>query len=664
MPFRQWLRSPRRLLGLFLAVMLTLGAALGWLGWRLLEQDRELSSQRIRERLESAADLAEAVLVRRLSEAEDRLGLLMSATDPTAGAPQRAEHDDEDVLTVVMRSEDLEVRPPGHLLYYPVVPAARNAVASVFASGEALEFRQRDYAKAAAAFRELARSSDSAVRAGALLRLARNLRKAGSTTDALAVYDELARMKAVLVEGLPADLVGRHGRCVLLDELKRLPALHDEASAVHADLQRGTWRLTRGAYGFYVQEARRWIQPDPIVETRGQDASALAGGVDWLWDEWQRIRRGEARAAGRHALWIDGRPSLVLWRSSSDRLVSVIGGQGFLERQFGSALTPVMERQAARLTLIDAEGHAVLGEAGGSAPQRAVRSLGETELPWTLSVASANPGADLARLASRRVLLLAAFGVTVLFVFTGSAFILRALTRELEVARLQSDFVAAVSHEFRTPLASLRQLSELLADGRVPSEERRQDYYEGLRRESERLHRLVENLLDFGRMDAGAREYRFEAVEPGRLVSGVAKEFAEQVRQQGYHLEVTANDHLPAVRADREALSRALWNLLDNAVKYSPDSKTIWVEAAREGSQIAIQVRDRGVGIAPDEQQQIFKKFVRAPSAKAAGIKGTGLGLAMVQHIVSAHGGEIRVTSEPGAGSTFTILLPVAGDLL
>jgi signal transduction histidine kinase len=159
-------------------------------------------------------------------------------------------------------------------------------------------------------------------------------------------------------------------------------------------------------------------------------------------------------------------------------------------------------------------------------------------------------------------------------------------------------------------------------------------------------------------MDAGAREYRFESVEPGALVNGVAEEFAEQVRQQGYHLEVTANHHLPPVRADREALGRALWNLLDNAVKYSPGSKAIWVEAAREGSQVAIQVRDRGVGIAPDEQQEIFKKFVRAPGAKAAGIKGTGLGLSMVQHIVSAHGGEIRLVSEPGRGSTFTIMLP------
>lgn len=236
------------------------------------------------------------------------------------------------------------------------------------------------------------------------------------------------------------------------------------------------------------------------------------------------------------------------------------------------------------------------------------------------------------------------------------------MTRELEVARLQSDFVSAVSHEFRTPLASLRQLSELLTDGRVPSEKRRQEYYEGLRRESERLYRLVENLLDFGRMEAGAEEYRFELLEMESFFRGVVEEFAQEARQRGYSVDIVQQGHLPRVQADREALTRALWNLLDNAVKYSPQNKTLWAEAACENGQIAIRVRDQGLGIAPHEQKQIFKRFVRAVSADAAGAKGTGLGLTMVEHIVAAHGGQVHVESEPGVGSTFTILLPSAKE--
>ncbi len=240
----------------------------------------------------------------------------------------------------------------------------------------------------------------------------------------------------------------------------------------------------------------------------------------------------------------------------------------------------------------------------------------------------------------------------------GTYFITRSINKELEIRQLQSDFVSAVSHEFRTPLASLRQLSELLADGRVPSEERRLAYYTGLRRETERLQRLVESLLEFGRMEAGARQYRFESMDPAALVHRVAEEFAQHLADDGYRIDAEAERSLPPIRVDPEAISRALWNLLDNAVKYSPGQRVVRVEATRLDDRVAISVRDRGLGISPNEQRQIFNKFVRAESAKAAGIPGTGLGLAMVQHIVRAHGGEISVESQVGVGSTFTILLP------
>jgi signal transduction histidine kinase len=198
----------------------------------------------------------------------------------------------------------------------------------------------------------------------------------------------------------------------------------------------------------------------------------------------------------------------------------------------------------------------------------------------------------------------------------------------------------------------------MLADGRVPSEARRQEYYEGLRRASERLYRLVEGLLDFGRMEAGARQYRIESLDTGSFFRGVVEEFAEEATERGYRLEIAQQDNLPHVRADREALARALRNLLDNAVKYSPQHKTVWVSAVCENGQVAMRVSDKGLGIGLHEQKQIFKKFVRAASADAAGAKGTGLGLTMVEHIVAAHGGHVRVNSEPGVGSTFTILLP------
>ena len=246
-------------------------------------------------------------------------------------------------------------------------------------------------------------------------------------------------------------------------------------------------------------------------------------------------------------------------------------------------------------------------------------------------------------------------------VLVGGYFTMRAVSRELAVSRLQSDFVSAVSHEFRTPLTSILHLTDSLDRGIVPDEARRRQYYTALRHETTRLHRLVESLLNFGRLEAGAFEYRFEPVDLAALVGDVVDEFRKEFAASGHRFEFRADRGLPPLRVDREALGRALWNLLDNAVKYSPGRPAIWVDLAREGKRVALRVRDQGPGIPVEEQKEIFNKFVRGSAARASSVKGTGIGLAMVRHTIRAHGGEVRVESRPGEGSTFTILLPWEG---
>jgi signal transduction histidine kinase len=659
-----WFRSPRYLLTLFLAIMLVLAASLSWLGWRLLKQDRALESQRIQERLDNAADLIAASLLHKFSESRDQFTSLLTLSDYdlAARASELSGQGSGTALIVVFRPQAVDAYPPVGLLYYPFLNTAKEPSASVFEAGEVAEFQQRDYAKAITVFRELCQSKDPAIRAGALLRLGRNLRKAQQSSAALGIYDELHQMGATPVGGLPAELIARHARCTLLDELKRTTEVKREAGLLYADLHNGRWKLDRGAYRFYTQETSRWYTPDAEVQAHEQDAVGTAAAVELLWEAWQRIRRGEDIAAGHRSVWILGRPVLLVWQTSSDRLVALVAGERYLEQQWLSLLRPVMDRQSVRLAMTDAEGHPVLAQFSATSGHQATRSSAETQLPWTLRVVGRDPQAELAEERNRRWLLLLAFTLLFLFVLVGSYFIAQAVTRELEVARLQSDFVSAVSHEFRTPLASLCQLSEMLTDGRVPSEARRQEYYEGLRRASERLYRLVETLLDFGRMQAGVQQYRFESVEMESFFMGVVEDFAQEARERGYKVDVAEHPHLPPVQADRDALARALWNLLDNAVKYSPQTKTVWAKASCGNGGVAISVTDKGLGIDPHEQKRIFKKFVRAASAEVAGAKGTGLGLTMVEHIVAAHGGQVHVDSEPGVGSTFTILLPSAKE--
>jgi signal transduction histidine kinase len=255
-------------------------------------------------------------------------------------------------------------------------------------------------------------------------------------------------------------------------------------------------------------------------------------------------------------------------------------------------------------------------------------------------------------------LLTAGLGAILLLLAGGAYFLWRVLHRELAVARLQTDFVAAVSHEFRTPLTSLRHVTELLEESDDLPPDRRRTFYQALGRSTERLHRLVESLLDFSRMEGGRKPYDFRPLDAADLVARVVGDFGRDGSARGYAVNFHAEPGDHWIRADSQALTHALWNLLDNAVKYSPDRDAIDVSIHPRGSGVGISVRDSGLGVATHERQHIFQRFVRGERVNRLGIKGTGLGLAMVSHIVKAHGGAIELESEEGAGSTFTIVLP------
>jgi signal transduction histidine kinase len=206
----------------------------------------------------------------------------------------------------------------------------------------------------------------------------------------------------------------------------------------------------------------------------------------------------------------------------------------------------------------------------------------------------------------------------------------------------------------------MRQFTEMLVeDDNLPVEKRR-GFYRAQERATRRLSRLVESLLDFGRMEAGARPYRLEKLDAGLLVRSVVEEFRQEINSNNLFIDCAVPEEGPFVNGDQEALTQALWNLLDNAVKYSGENPAVRVEV-EDGDRVAIRVRDQGLGIPPSERDRILRKFERGSSAKTYGIKGTGIGLAMVKHIVDAHAGKVLIDSELGKGSTFTILLPAGG---
>jgi len=235
----------------------------------------------------------------------------------------------------------------------------------------------------------------------------------------------------------------------------------------------------------------------------------------------------------------------------------------------------------------------------------------------------------------------------------------RNVSREMNLARLKSDFVANVSHELRTPLALIRLYAETLELGRLTAKEKYQEYFRIIREESERLTALINNILDFSRIDAGRKEYEFKETNLADLVRSTLDSYRFQIEQHGFAFEENISSDVPPVIVDREAIARSLLNLVNNALKYSKDHKYIGVSLYRANSRVNLEVQDHGIGISVNEQEKIFEKFYRCGDPLVHNIKGSGLGLSLVRHIARAHGGDVLVESTPEKGSKFTIALPL-----
>ena len=649
----RWFRPPRHVLALFLGVTGSLFLAMGWLAWELVVRDTALAAQRTQERLDNAADASVATLRNGLGDLSQQLEVLSRFPAATAAGEfaQQASLLGDDAVLILADEESFDALPRGRLVYVPVSTPGREAAdpaSQAFARGELLEFGHRDLAGALRAFEPLTAAEDPRLRAGALLRVARVRSQLHQHDRALDVYDRLAALEAIPAEGLPAGLLGRYGRCLMLRDLGRQAELGREAAVLDLALARGTWRLSRGEYEFYRSKTRGWMPPAADAPPADASGERLSAAVAAVWDAW-----GESPAPprGGRVERTSGGDVLVCWHRTGARTAALAAGPLFVARRLVGPANAGLARYRASMALLVEK-----GPANGRLP----RAPADTGLPWLVHIDDQDPGAELEAAASRRRVVLAGLVALGVFVLAGSAFIVRAVNRELEVSRLQADFVAAVSHEFRTPLTSIRQVSELLLEGRVP-EGRREDYYRMQHRDSERLQRLVESLLDFRRMESGAREYLMEPADVTTVVREVAGEFSAEAAAAGYSVETDLRSEGALVSGDREALARAVWNLLDNAVKYSPSHKVVWLSSAVVDGRVEISVRDRGVGVAPEDRRRIFDKFARGAGAAATGAKGTGLGLAMVQHIVSAHCGTVRVEGAPGEGSTFTIALPILG---
>jgi signal transduction histidine kinase len=369
---------------------------------------------------------------------------------------------------------------------------------------------------------------------------------------------------------------------------------------------------------------------------------------------WERGGRRELTGGEQIALAAvlrgrDGRPVLATLTWNIDVLCEAI-----LARTFRALEAPTI------LAVLDERDRPLFSkEPLAGADRVLVVPFRERLATWRLAVYQA-PGLSPRQAVRRQVMLFTvAYGVLLAVIVVGLVVTWRLMRREAEMAQLKSDFVANVSHDLKTPLSVIRMFGETLEMGRVTEPGQRQEYYRVIARESERLSRLIENVLDFARIEGGRRTYAIVPTPVEPLIRDMLDAFEHPLTSEGFKVEVLTPPDLPEVPLDGEAIAQALANLVDNAIKYSGEHKVLTVRARVVSDELALSVADAGVGIPREEQAKIFEKFYRAGRSERQGRRGSGVGLTLVRHIVEAHGGRVTVESAPGTGSCFTLWLPL-----
>lgn len=254
-------------------------------------------------------------------------------------------------------------------------------------------------------------------------------------------------------------------------------------------------------------------------------------------------------------------------------------------------------------------------------------------------------------------------GILLIVLIVAVWFVYRAVKKELELAQAKADFVSNVSHELRTPLALISMFAETLEMDRVKTEEKKKEYYSIISHESNRLGRIVNTILNFSKMEAGKRKFNFAEEDLNEVVIQVYQSYSYHLYNKGFDFEYEPGIDIPKVVIDREAVSEAIVNLLDNSVKYSGETKFIKMIIGNENDSVFIEVQDKGIGVADEDQEKVFDKFYRVSSGLVHTTKGTGLGLSLVKQIMDAHKGKIILKSKIGEGSSFKLLFPKNSQL-
>jgi len=700
----------RKIVLIFMLAILLPALVLGYLSLTAYSKRREAVRRLLESNLwvsgESALRAVEAAL---LDHEESILGTINSAflTKPNnpeqavdqsnAGGALRAT---EMSGTAFLLDQDFHILFPKTGVENPASSpveeiASGGEFSKVFREAETYEFSRRDFARAAQAYREsaaLAPSDREAVEA--LAALGRCLISAGNLSEARRVYGELGA-KYASVRDWAGHFFGMTAAFQIYEIEKRRKREENGLRALldlYQGLRNGEWPVSLAEYDFFTSEIEsaldanlregehveimnsyralkrhpspylqsllfaEFLKKDVIPKIRERIGISSIRGSPQPGPDRLLASRSEQYCLISYSLLQDPNDRRTYYRGfcwdleslKKEILPKILGG---ISRETGLELENVTE------------GRNVSPDAKKDFPASDSLSLPYRRfpLPWKLLVTQ--PELDeLERTARRENFLYGALlAFIMVLMFFGAILLGRDISRESETTRLKMEFVHNISHELKTPLTLIRLYGETLQRKKNLTEEDRSESYEIITKESERLSHLINNVLDFSRIDMGRKEFKFTKGSLSRVVQETLDSYRYHLEKKGFEVHDRIDPDLPETSFDSEAVASILVNLLSNAMKFSSNRKEVTVRLFRRDRRAVLQVEDKGIGIARQDQGEIFKKFYRVKQGAASQTQGSGLGLTLVKHITEAHGGTVEVESEPGKGSVFSILLPLSG---
>ncbi len=564
-------------------------------------------------------------------------------------------------------------------------PALKNA--------EAFEFQDKNYEKAISLYNNIAElSGNTHIKAQMFANISRCLMKAKDYSEALKYFRRICEEypECTSSSGLPFALISRLQMISCLKDLGESQNVVQSSLELYRDILSMRWSLEEAQFNTYAILVKESIdktltenQQIPPLENFNEVFDGLKRLHQERIGQWSVIKdiKQEVIPEFDHQQNSILYPSTALRYSNTIRkrlfLVSAVQIPGKsdtnpagllgikLNNQYliNDAIPDSMETlhfsDTTEVVISDLSGKVLLGKKNISVEQATITEFFQDNFPpWRIEFLRSKSG-TLGGLDIGHNFYLWTILTLIVVLISGAVLISRTIGHEIEVLKLKSDFVYSVSHEFKSPLTSIKALAVRLKDGKVKDSDKMNQYFSLINQDVDRLAYLVRNILDFSKIEEGKREFEFVETDVRQFVTQEMEDLKRDEFIKGINVQVHVDEDLPPLDVDRDALSQALRNLLDNAVKFSPDRKQIDVNLKKDHQNVSIEVMDRGTGIPSHELNRLFDKFYQGRSTIRYSRKGTGLGLTLVKHTIEAHGGRMSVKSQVGKGSTFTMILPV-----